>query len=548
MTAGGWLAVFGLALLSIGLPSDAWDADLELLDLVEEIPDTFYRFLSLEQDATPSEIKRAYRRLSLVLHPDKNKDENAETQFRQLVSIYEVLKDDERRRRYDYILVNGLPDWRQPVFYYRRVRKMSNSELAFLLFVIVTIGHYAVIWSIYLEKQLDEMLAKKKREKKKKSNAKEEVKYGGVDRADRAQERPHWQDILPLKVSMWIYLSIKHMPQTLQEVQQHYEDYQQMKKQQREEQEEEKKAQQEVVTREKRPKVKKPKIDFPIYEPSAEEPNLQSYQQTGSIQEVEEQLDQWLQDQKPARKKASEWSEDDVSLLSRLMGKFPGGTPGRWEKIAHELGRSVMDVTTKVKQAKDRTHLSTGPHAITSPTPLIFLSQVLSSALGLEFDCICFRCRPCAGAGLVKLSELKGPPLPARSLPFYDSVVTRGAGVACEEQDEEAVKRGNRKCAVAADGGGGGRLRSRRQKDFNPDEVDEEEAAAVQENKNKAEVVVWTQNQQKLLELALQQFPRGSGERWDRIAKVVPGKSKEDCMIRYKMLAELVQKRKQANS
>ncbi|XP_061549119.1 dnaJ homolog subfamily C member 1 isoform X2 [Phycodurus eques] len=509
MTAGGWLAVFGLALLSIGLPSDAWDADLELLDLVEEIPDTFYRFLSLEQDATPSEIKRAYRRLSLVLHPDKNKDENAETQFRQLVSIYEVLKDDERRRRYDYILVNGLPDWRQPVFYYRRVRKMSNSELAFLLFVIVTIGHYAVIWSIYLEKQLDEMLAKKKREKKKKSNAKEEVKYGGVDRADRAQERPHWQDILPLKVSMWIYLSIKHMPQTLQEVQQHYEDYQQMKKQQREEQEEEKKAQQEVVTREKRPKVKKPKIDFPIYEPSAEEPNLQSYQQTGSIQEVEEQLDQWLQDQKPARKKASEWSEDDVSLLSRLMGKFPGGTPGRWEKIAHELGRSVMDVTTKVKQAKDRTHLSTG---------------------------------------LVKLSELKGPPLPARSLPFYDSVVTRGAGVACEEQDEEAVKRGNRKCAVAADGGGGGRLRSRRQKDFNPDEVDEEEAAAVQENKNKAEVVVWTQNQQKLLELALQQFPRGSGERWDRIAKVVPGKSKEDCMIRYKMLAELVQKRKQANS
>jgi len=57
-------------------------------------------------------------------------------------------------RRYDDILVNGLPDWRQPVFYYRRVRKMSNAELAFLLFLILTVGHYAVIWSIYLEKQL----------------------------------------------------------------------------------------------------------------------------------------------------------------------------------------------------------------------------------------------------------------------------------------------------------------------------------------------------------------------------------------------------------
>lgn len=49
MNAGGWLMVCGLALLSVSLPSDAWDADLELLDLVEEIPDTFYQFMSLEQ-------------------------------------------------------------------------------------------------------------------------------------------------------------------------------------------------------------------------------------------------------------------------------------------------------------------------------------------------------------------------------------------------------------------------------------------------------------------------------------------------------------------
>ncbi|XP_037131391.1 dnaJ homolog subfamily C member 1 [Syngnathus acus] len=510
MTVDGWLTVCGLALLSFGLPSDAWDADLELLDLVEEIPDTFYRFLSLEQDASASEIKKAYRRLSLVLHPDKNKDENAEEQFRQLVAIYEVLKDDERRRRYDDILINGLPDWRQPVFYYRRVRKMSNSELAFLLFVIVTVGHYAVIWSVYLEKLLDEMLAKKKREKKKKVNTKEEVKYGATD---RSEERPHWQDLLPLKVSMWLYLSIKHMPQTLQEVQQYYEDYKQMK-QQREEEEQEK-AQQEVAGREKRPKVKKPKMDFPVYQPSAEQPNLQGYQQTGSIQEVEDQLDQWLQDQRPARKKASEWSEDDISLLSRLMGKFPGGTPGRWEKIAHELGRSVTDVTTKVKQAKDLSHLSTG---------------------------------------LVKLSELKGPSLPARLLPVCDAITTCGTGEERhQDQHVAAVKRRSRKCAIATGEGEGARLRSRRQEDFDLDQVDEEkeaaEAAAPQQNKDTAEAAaVWTQNQQKLLEMALQQFPRGSVERWDRIAKVVPGKSKEDCMIRYKMLAELVQKRKQAKS
>ncbi len=99
----------------------------------------------------------------------------------------------------------------------------------------------------------------------------------------RVQDRPHWQDILPLKLSIWLYLSIKNLPQTVQvrnlsfclpvhqkpasdcagsgwgssvpvsglspglcvfqEVKQYYEDHQQMKQKQREEAE----AEQEVA-------------------------------------------------------------------------------------------------------------------------------------------------------------------------------------------------------------------------------------------------------------------------------------------------------------
>ncbi|XP_074545546.1 dnaJ homolog subfamily C member 1 [Halichoeres trimaculatus] len=491
-----------LALLGFAVPSVvAWDADLELLDLVEEIPQTFYQFLSVEQDAPAAEIKKAYRRLSLTLHPDKNKDEDAENQFRQLVAIYEVLKDEERRSKYDDILVNGLPDWRQPVFYYRRVRKMSNTELGFLLFLILTVGHYAVIWSIYLEKQLDELLSKKKKEKKKKLSSRpvEEVRCVG-------QDRPHWHDILPLKLSIWLYVSVKNLPHTIQEVKQYYEDYQQMKQQQREEAE----AEQEVVPKEKRLKVKKPKVEFPVYEPSAD--SFQSYDQTLSIEEIEDQMDDWLQESR-VTKKASDWSEEELSVLSRLMVKFPGGTPGRWEKIALELGRSVSEVTTKVKQVKDNVSHS---------------------------------------SGLVKLSELKGQPVSVRSLPVSGSMTTqqevRGSG---EEQlngeEPAAVVRKRSKKPAAADGGEG-KSRGRRQRDFDPAAaMEEQEEAEPQEIKEKAEPT-WTQNQQKLLELALQQFPRGTAERWDRIAKVVPGKTKEECMIRYKTLAELVQKRKQAKS
>lgn len=118
-----------------------------------------------------------------------------------------------------------------------------------------------------------------------------------------------------------------------------------------------------------------------------------------------------------------------------------------------------------------------------------------------------------------------------RSLPVADSMTTQRESVVCDEEQKEeeeqeavvVVRRRNRKPAGAD--GGEGKVRGRRQKDFDPMAVEEEEAESP-EDKEKAEAAVWTQNQQKLLELALQQFPRGTAERWDRIAKVVPGKTK----------------------
>lgn len=108
----------------------------------------------------------------------------------------------------------------------------------------------------------------------------------------------------------------------------------------------------------------------------------------------------------------------------------------------------------------------------------------------------------------------------------------KGEGAACEEEQNEepdsapVVRRRSRKSAAAADGGES-KVRGHRQRDFDPSAAAAaEEEAEPLESRDRAEAAVWTQNQQKLLELALQQFPRGTPERWDRIAKVVPGKSK----------------------
>lgn len=58
---------------------------------------------------------------------------------------------------------------------------------------------------------------------------------------------------------------------------------------------------------------------------------------------------------------------------------------------------------------------------------------------------------------------------------------------------------------------------------------------------------VWTQEQQKALEAAIIKHPKTAiGDRWQKIASSVPGKTKEECLARYKYLVELIKKQKQA--
>ena len=54
--------------------------------------------LSRMQNASVSEIKKAYRRLSYQLHPDRNDAPDAADKFRQIAAVYEVLKGEMRQK------------------------------------------------------------------------------------------------------------------------------------------------------------------------------------------------------------------------------------------------------------------------------------------------------------------------------------------------------------------------------------------------------------------------------------------------------------------
>jgi hypothetical protein len=69
-----------------------------------------YEILGVERTAEPSEIKRAYRQLASVYHPDVNPDPAANEKFVEIVQAWEVLGDDEKRRSYNYQMQSGLSD------------------------------------------------------------------------------------------------------------------------------------------------------------------------------------------------------------------------------------------------------------------------------------------------------------------------------------------------------------------------------------------------------------------------------------------------------
>lgn len=68
----------------------------------------YYNILNLKKDATDDEIKKAYRKLAMKYHPDKNKNADAEEKFKEVAEAYEVLSDKKKRKIFDQYGEEGL--------------------------------------------------------------------------------------------------------------------------------------------------------------------------------------------------------------------------------------------------------------------------------------------------------------------------------------------------------------------------------------------------------------------------------------------------------
>lgn len=438
-----------VAVLPVATAHGWGSEDMEIFDLVEEINENFYNLMQINQNATNQEIKRAFRTLSVVLHPDKNDAEDANIKFRNLVSVYEVLKDSSKREKYDKVLKEGLPNWKSALWYYRRVRKVGLAEGAAILLIVATVMQYFISWAAYAEKKYtaEQLFGSKikKLQKKKQTNV-------DLDAILSEIPTPSVFNTLPFQIPLGLWRMVTGAPGAVKSAVNFYAEQKKLEEERklREKEEEElarKQEEERIRERENRTLRKRNKK---FVAPEKTDAELAAYNQS-IIQRDDSGAGATGANKPKPLVSGGLWTEDDLVELVRLVKKYPGGTTDRWEVIAELMGRSVSEVTYMAAKMKD------GGYKV--------------------------------GQGTESVAE---------------SIVQEAAKQKVKTKKVDAA-------AVEVDG-----------------------------NAN------WSQAQQAAFEQAIQKYPKsGSSDRWQKIAGSVPGKSREECMARYKYLVELVKKQRE---
>ncbi|KAF8605528.1 DnaJ-domain-containing protein [Ceratobasidium sp. AG-I] len=128
----------------------AWTKeDHEIFDLVSELEThegagtTFYSLLDVPSNAAQAVLNKAYRKLSIKLHPDKNPGvKGAHERYARLGKINAILKSTEGRERYDFFYKNGVPKWRGTGYYYSRFRPGLGTVLTFLTLLTCVLQYF----------------------------------------------------------------------------------------------------------------------------------------------------------------------------------------------------------------------------------------------------------------------------------------------------------------------------------------------------------------------------------------------------------------------
>lgn len=238
------------------------EVETALFELVEEVHNktngTFYELMEVAPNATSKTLKVEYKKLAMLLHPDKSDKENAEEEFRVLAQVYNVLKDKEQRAMYDRVLEEGLPEWRMPAFYDRQiqvVRKIGLLEGLIMLLILTSVIQYGMNWASYAERKMTlQANEKKKRPEKKAKKIKKEDEAALEEENPLLGPKPSVYDTIPFQLYELGKYCVQTAPTVPDQIKEMYADYQARKEEERKEKEE---MEEELKRREEKKALKK---------------------------------------------------------------------------------------------------------------------------------------------------------------------------------------------------------------------------------------------------------------------------------------------------
>jgi len=180
----------------------------------------YYAILGVDVDASPSELRKAFRQLALTLHPDKAGPGSEDT-YTRAVRASEALSDDESRKEYDELLRNGVP-W-QENYYGKYAHKYGapNVDVRYIIAGLIAFISVSQYYSQYEKHHKYMRLAKQtvryQNKVKQMQNQKTQKSRFEDDDEDEdgelkihitGAEKPRWRDVLAVKLALLPYTII----------------------------------------------------------------------------------------------------------------------------------------------------------------------------------------------------------------------------------------------------------------------------------------------------------------------------------------------------
>ncbi|XAR53761.1 hypothetical protein NMG60_11022438 [Bertholletia excelsa] len=150
--------------------------------------DDCYDLLGVSQNANASEIKKAYYKLSLKYHPDKNPDPESRKLFVKIANAYEILKDEATREQYDYAIAHPEEVFYNTARYYHAYYGHKTDPRAVLVGLLVIMSAFQYLNQLSRYNQAIDMV-KKTPAYKNRLRALELERSGGMTNKKKSQKQ-----------------------------------------------------------------------------------------------------------------------------------------------------------------------------------------------------------------------------------------------------------------------------------------------------------------------------------------------------------------------